>query len=196
MPFYTKSEIRGRGLTASAGPRSASESLRKSADGRQPGQRYDIFLSHSSRDAELILGVKLLLEEQGQSVYVDWVDDPQLSRAHVTAATAVVLRNRMRSCESLIYATSEAASNSRWMPWELGFFDGYRQSSIAILPILDTPNEAFRGLEYLGLYPVIERLATKGGHRRPFVTRRPSSGLEYKSLEGLVKGSDFTRATA
>jgi hypothetical protein len=39
---------------------------------------YDIFLSHSSRDKPLMLGVKQRLEEEGFVVYIDWIDDPTL----------------------------------------------------------------------------------------------------------------------
>ncbi|ASV85984.1 hypothetical protein CES85_2262 [Ochrobactrum quorumnocens] len=34
---------------------------------------FDIFLSHSIKDASLILGIKRLLEEAGKSVYIDWI---------------------------------------------------------------------------------------------------------------------------
>jgi len=32
--------------------------------------RFDIFLSHSVRDASLVMGVKRILEEAGKTVYV------------------------------------------------------------------------------------------------------------------------------
>ncbi len=56
---------------------------------------FDVFLSHSSKDAEVILGIKLLLEGQGLSVYVDWIVDTQLDRTKVNAETAETLRDRM-----------------------------------------------------------------------------------------------------
>ena len=31
----------------------------------------------------------------------------------------------MRECGSLLYLISEKSAASRWMPWELGFFDGF-----------------------------------------------------------------------
>ena len=46
-------------------------------EGRQIGdsvKTYDIFLSHSSNDNELIAGLKLLLQDMGYSIYVDWND--------------------------------------------------------------------------------------------------------------------------
>ena len=58
---------------------------------------YDIFLSHSSKDDELIAGLKLILEDLGYSVYVDW-NDNQLNPDNVTLETAKVLRERMSQC--------------------------------------------------------------------------------------------------
>ena len=72
---------------------------------------YDIFLSHSSEDAIYIKALRDQLVEVGFTVYVDWIDDPQLDRSNVTKHTAAVLRTRMNSCQSLLYATSQAAKN-------------------------------------------------------------------------------------
>jgi hypothetical protein len=44
------------------------------------------------------------------------------------------------------------------MPWELGFFDGYKPNKIATLPITYDSNKYknYVGVEYLSLYPYIE----------------------------------------
>lgn len=44
------------------------------------GREYDIFLSHSFSDAELILGVTQIIKAQGRTVYVDWIEDKALNR--------------------------------------------------------------------------------------------------------------------
>lgn len=116
---------------------------------------YDIFLSHSSSDAGLVMGLKLELEDLGYSVYVDWIEDPKLSRANVTRDTALVLQARMKQCKSLLYAFSENATNSKWMPWELGYFDGIKGTA-AVLPISRTSKSSFQGTEYLGIYYYIQ----------------------------------------
>lgn len=123
-------------------------------EGRQIGdsiKTYDIFLSHSSSDNELIAGLKLLLEDMHYSIYVDW-NDSALDPDHVTPQTANVLRKRMAQCRSLIYAFSESASNSKWMPWELGYFDALKNSRVAVLPIRQDAYKAYSGSEYVGLY--------------------------------------------
>lgn len=156
---------RAQALSASPVARTvhlAEADLRKSAS--TPGNtRFDIFLSHSSEDARVIAGVKALLEQEGLTVYVDWVEDTQLDRARVNVATAELLRVRMNHSGYLLYASSSSSSNSKWMPWELGYFDGRRPGHIGILPIVATPRATFVGLEYLGLYPFIELVQFQRG---------------------------------
>lgn len=161
----------------------ARASLREHAG--SPQGQFDVFLSHSILDAVLVLGVRRLLERQGLTVYVDWVDDPSLDRNAVTSATADRLRQRMRQSRSLIYATSRAALRSRWMPWELGYFDGLKNADrISVLPIENGSGISFDGQEYLGLYKVIERLVNAGGPRVVTTTRRSA-----ETLRSFVNGS-------
>lgn len=117
--------------------------------------RFDIFLSHSYADKNIIPQLKKALEGFGFSVYVDWINDRLLSRDSVNKDTAKILQQRMKQSKSLVYATSENSSNSRWMPWELGYFDGIKDKMVAILPIKKLGNgfsDDFKGEEYLGLY--------------------------------------------
>lgn len=116
---------------------------------------YDIFLSHSSNDAELVEGLRLELKDMGYSVYVDWIEDPELDRSQVSKDTALMLQQRMKNCKSLIYAFSESAASSKWMPWELGYFDGIK-GTVAVLPISLTGKSDFKGSEYLGIYYYIQ----------------------------------------
>lgn len=142
----------GSAFTASA----ARDVLRTKAVGRRT-DRFDIFLSHSSGDAQIIAGIHALLERDGSRVYVDWMYDPQLDRSRVTASTARVLRDRMKASASLIYVSSSSSPESKWMPWELGYFDGLRPNKVAILPVVRSSDNEFKGIEFVGLYPKIER---------------------------------------
>jgi hypothetical protein len=136
----------------------AQKNLRASAAAAPMTAKFDIFLSHCVRDARAIEGVKALLTRAGLSVYVDWIDDPLLDRASVSFKTAAVLRTRMNNCASLIFATSDSSPSSKWMPWELGYFDGRKPDRVSILPLVETAGSNFRGQEYLGLYPQLEDL--------------------------------------
>ena len=138
--------------------RTAQTLLKEERIAVSDGNSFDVFLSHSIKDAEIILGVKTLLERRGLTVYVDWIIDIILDRNNVTSETADRLRKRMRQSKSLIYVHSLNSPDSKWMPWELGFFDGY-SGAIAVLPISQTENVGtFKGQEFLGLYPYIDIL--------------------------------------
>lgn len=123
--------------------------------------RFDIFLSHSTSDAEIVLGVKGVLEDYGNTVYVDWLQDPQLDRSCVTPMTAEIIRERMRQCKSLVYVHSVNSGSSKWMPWELGYFDGFN-GAVAIFPVTRN-GESYKGQEYLGIYPYVDEAPPQGG---------------------------------
>lgn len=189
MPFFTKSEARAaaarnRGLQKSAGMPSG-RILKESVASATAADSFDVFLSHSIADAEIVLGIKQLLEESGLKVYVDWVEDAQLDRRAVAKETAAVLRQRMRQSKSLIYLSSENSSSSKWMPWELGYFDGFKPDGVAIMPVLDNPTDAFKGQEYLGLYPIVQKNTYSDGTPDVFVEER---GVRWSTLKKFGRG--------
>jgi hypothetical protein len=134
---------------------------------RIPAKHFDIFLSHAYKDKVIVTGLYSILTTSGFSVYVDWIQDRhRLDRTKVTAGNAAILRERMRQCSSLFYATTDNYKDSRWMSWECGYFDGYdgkplydgvQAGHVAILPVLQSATETFNGVEYLGLYPVAQK---------------------------------------
>lgn len=128
---------------------------------------FDIFLSHSYLDAELVLGLTEAIKALRFSVYVDWVDDGHLRRSDVSRETAALLRQRMKASAALFYATSVASPTSKWMPWECGFFDGLK-GRVAICPLTPSPQseDEYSGQEYLGLYPYVTTW-TRQGDREP-----------------------------
>lgn len=118
-------------------------------------ESFDIFLSHSYNDKKIIPALKKELEKMGYTVYVDWITDSLLSRDEVNSKTAEILQIRMNQSKCLVYATSDNSKKSRWMPWELGYFDGIKTKMVGILPIKKENNnfqDDFQGEEYLGLY--------------------------------------------
>jgi hypothetical protein len=140
---------------------------------------YDIFLSHSVRDAELILGMKGTLEDLGYSIYVDWIEDPQLDRSKVTPATADKLRQRMNSSKSLFYVTTANSDASKWMPWECGYFDGKKEKA-AIVPVQKSSTDnTFAGQEYLGLYPYVVKQANTKNREMLWVRKSSSRYTDY-----------------
>lgn len=173
--------------------KSASQQLTEEAAASDDDQTFSVFLSHCLADAELIWGVKQLLEEQGETVYVDWIVDRQLDRANVTSKTADTLRQRMRQSQSMIFATSTSSPDSKWMPWELGYFDGLRQGQVAVLPLIQSDGGGFTGQEYLGLYPLVERLLTQSGDERIYVTLGAGSRV-YAEMKDFRSGKQPYKA--
>ena len=143
----------------------ASDTLMKSASASTDAT-FDIFLCHAYLDAEEIKGIYLMLLDAGMSVYVDWIVDKDLNRQAVTATNASRLRSRINHSTALLYATSFAAQQSKWMPWELGYADGLGRR-VAIAPLADSTGsgDAFDGREYLALYPYVSGPAPLFIHR-------------------------------
>ncbi|MCB9978574.1 MAG: toll/interleukin-1 receptor domain-containing protein [Rhodospirillales bacterium] len=172
MKFFTLNDIRRTAASSVTSFQSAERILKESARAHTSAKTYDIFLSHSFSDAELVLGVKKALEQEGYTVYVDWVDDPHLDRSNVTKETAQHIKNRMHTCKGLVYATSKNSKHSKWMPWELGYFDGHKPGQVSILPLVDSETDDFKGQEYLSLYPVL------GKNNPSYLTSYPPRGLQ------------------
>lgn len=191
MPYLTESDIlaRAEGIT---------QRLQKSA-GRvllearaSANEKFDVFLSHSSAEPEkLLVGIKNLFEADGLTVYVDKYSDPQLSPDNVTPETASLLRERMRNSGSLLYVYSQHSKKSRWMPWELGFFDGLK-GMVGVVPVTRNQEEAFKGEEYLNLYPYVDvspEIVTKKNH----LWINKTNDI-YASLAPWAKGEDEIRS--
>jgi hypothetical protein len=153
--------------------KSANTILNESA--RTTRTDFDVFLSHCVRDAELVLGAVAVLESFGYTVYVDWIVDPSLTRDSVSAETARKLRTRMQQCRSLMYLHTLNSPTSKWMPWELGYFDGHA-GRVAILPVARSETETFHGQEYLGIYPYVDVARLQGTTREVPWLRQPAGG--------------------
>ncbi len=190
MAYYTIKEARDAAqasVSKQAMKKTFDQVLVEAKTRATDADKFDIFLSHSVRDAELIAGVKQLLVKQGFVVYVDWENDPQLDRSAVSKETAEILRRRMRQSSALIYVATKNASSSKWMPWELGYFDGYKPGQVAVLPLTDLESDRFHEQEYLALYPVVTKDKYSNGTADVFVEDR---GRRWKTLVdfGKAKG--------
>ena len=150
-------------------------------------REYDIFLSHSSLDKKLVLTLVDLFNEAGYSVYVDWIEDKQLDRSNVNKDTAQTLRGRMNHSKGLAYVATSNSTNSKWCPWELGYFDGKKNSRCCILPIMES--NTFQGQEYLGLYPYIRYSKISGKNKYDFWVYNQGTD-EYVILKKWLAGSN------
>lgn len=151
---------------------------------------YDIFLSHSSLDKQLVLSLVNLFNKAGFSVYVDWIEDPQMDRSNVTPATARTLRYRMNQSKGLAYVATSNTSYSKWCPWELGYFDGNKNGRCCILPVLDSENSVYKGQEYLGLYPYLDYAKEQESDCHMFWVNDSIDYDKYVELEDWLNGED------
>lgn len=145
--FITRAELR-----AFAAKKSLTEQaeLRKSARDRAP--EGSTFLSHSSKDDELVVGATLILEGHGAHVYTDEVD-PEMP-PYTTDETADLLKKRIKQTKKFVLLVTKNSKESKWVPWELGVADGYKGlSKIALFPSADSATDTtWAESEYLGLY--------------------------------------------
>ena len=145
VDYITRADI-----LRSAGTLAEQASILRKSEARSP--QGSTFLSHASKDAELLPGVIAILERHGASVYIDKKDDslpPTTSRT-----TAAILRGRINQCKKFILLTTKSSKDSLWVPWELGVADGYkRNTNLAIFPGVDSATDrTWAEREYLGLY--------------------------------------------
>lgn len=157
--------------------------------------KYDIFLSHSYLDRDTVEKLNYVLEEElGLSVYVDWIENPELNRESVTPETARSLRSAMDRSSSLLYAISTSASASKWMPWELGYSDA-KHGRVAVLPIekSSTASTAYRSQEFVGLYPRVERdkMANDTSGKDYLWAYDPRKSTRYSRFDYWLKNGDL-----
>jgi hypothetical protein len=150
--YYRESGLKpSSGFLSSEGARDVffSKSLRESLT-----QHYDVFLSHSARDKDAVLAILEIIENQGYSAYVDWIDDSQTDRNAIASKIKTAINKSAR----LLYIHTHNSINSKWTPWEIGCFDSAKGSNkIAIMPLLDNNNNTpkYYGQEYLQQYNTI-----------------------------------------
>lgn len=111
-------------------------------------KEYDVFLSHSSLDSDLVLQLMSILNSKGLTVYVDWVEDQTALKRDLTSAdTAKVLIERIKSSKAILYVKTSQSALSLWTPWELGYAQaiGKKITVLEIEYIAGTP-------QYLDIY--------------------------------------------
>ncbi len=147
MEYITRAELlqfaEDTNLTEQASKRSNAESR---------GPSGATFLSHSTKDAELVFGAMKVLEGHGAKVYID-KKDPSLP-PYTNKETANTLKDRIKQSNKFVLLASENSKSSSWVPWELGLADQAKGlSQVALFPAVKSRDEtAWASAEYLGLY--------------------------------------------
>ena len=111
-----------------------------------------VFLSHSTKDDDLVAGVVQVLEIHGGRAYVDHFD-PSIAGSDCLAI-AERLRLAIKGCRKFVLLASPRSKDSTWIPWELGLGDGLQTANnVALFPSAETMLDMeWANREYLGLY--------------------------------------------
>lgn len=162
MPrLITPSELRGMSPTL------LTERQRVVAKAEGTTPVASTFLSHSTKDAELLPGVISLLERHGANVYLD-KKDAELPKI-TSPVTGDQLRTRIGQSKRFILFATENSKDSRWVPWELGLADGKKgDAGVAVLPSSSAADPSWPDQEYLGMYRRIVFGALQGYSRDVF----------------------------
>ena len=156
--------------------------------------KFEIFLSHSAHTPEAkrnsITLARAIENHTGQKVYIDWRDDPELDRSHVTGNTARRLKDRIIHSKMLVYADTPDARDSKWCQWELGIADGADIVPIIFPYSIGPHGSGYPKVEFLSIYPYIETTQNGLGVWRVF---NPETGDE---LTGLSNKFSLGRAIA
>lgn len=147
IEYATRSDLLGFAANLSLNEQA---SVRKTAEDRSP--EGATFLSHSSKDQELVVGAVRLLTGHGATVYID-KKDPALP-PYTSKDTAIGLKKRIQQSRKFVLLASKNSKDSRWVPWELGIADQAKGlSKVAILPTVESQSDVtWSNWEYLGLY--------------------------------------------
>lgn len=120
-------------------------------------RKTTVFVSHKHDELQELKGVLGFLQTQyGVKTYIDSQDPtmPQIT----SATTAAALKERIKKCDKFILLATNAAIDSKWCNWELGYGDAQKfRDHIALFPLKPRGgyDSSYRGAEYLSLYPYV-----------------------------------------
>lgn len=89
---------------------------------------YDYFISHSSKDSELVQNLKDYLNSLKKNIYCDWIsDDHYLKRSLIGEATRIVIEKRLEQSLELIFLDTNNSRSSSWVKYELNYFENLKK---------------------------------------------------------------------
>lgn len=162
MAFLTLNEIEQREFTKAY---SLNESLGT--------KDYDkkVFLSYRRKDKKYVKPIVDLLINIGAKIYIDYIDNTLPDKPN--NQTAAILRSRIKGSDKFILLATPNASESKWIPWELGLGDGAIQyENVAILPVTKSRYH-WEEQEYFDLYGYIEKVSSKDKTRYDYAIFYP-----------------------
>lgn len=123
------------------------------------------FLCHSHKDRDLALGLKTIIEGQGGTLYIDWLDEEMPETPNRT--TAQRIKGKIVESDLFMFLATPNSMVSRWCPWEIGYADGKKPiDSIVVVPTKDDAGRYY-GNEYLQLYRRLEPSTYRASYWQP-----------------------------
>ncbi len=120
-------------------------------------RKTTIFISHKHEDLDDLKGVLGFLQKQyGVRVYIDSRDPSMPEKTN--SETAAKIKKRIKQCDKFILLATNAAVESKWCNWELGYGDAQKYDEhIALFPLKPrgASDTQYKGSEYLDIYPAI-----------------------------------------
>ena len=150
---------------------------------------YDVFISHSSKNKDLVSKLRQLLEERfGLSAYIDWDEDEGVQRDEI----ATKVKTALDHSKSLLYVKTSEADDSQWVAWEVGRFDATKPDNIGVLLIEDDKitAETWKHREFLKDYQILDKTDdiknfVSEGHTKFFAAKK-AKDLSSRLNQGAI----------
>lgn len=148
MAFFTENEL------LSFNTQFLSEAVEGNLEKSASLTKNTIFLSFSHQDIDIATGFRNYLAKLGFKLYIDIFDGNLGSKTD--RATALRIKEKIKSSAFFFLLATNNSVSSRWIPWELGIADGYKDyDNIFIVPVENSSGD-FKGNEYIKIYKRIE----------------------------------------
>lgn len=123
--------------TFEGSPESLAIKLANNGKSIQKLKTYDLFISHSYVDREIVYDIVRKINKCGLNCYVDWTADSDfLRRSLVSDFTKEVLKARMKNSRKLLFLSSSNSRVSSWVDFELKYYQEEVQNEIYMI-VLD-----------------------------------------------------------
>lgn len=123
----------------------------------QNKKTYDVFISHSSKDSNIVKAIIRSLNKHGLNNYCDWTSDREfLKRELVSDYTKVVLQKRMEQSKSLLFLRTENSIASDWVKFELDYYKNLGRTIYCVDFIKEKELCDFKVANYDSVCEVIE----------------------------------------
>lgn len=109
---------------------------------------YDVFISHSYKDTDIIKKIIKALNKHSLNIYCDWTSDNDfLKRELVSDYTKVVLKKRIAQSNNVVFVKTQNSLESDWVNFELDYSRDLGKNILCI-NLTDEEEVRFKELDY------------------------------------------------